>query len=98
MIFPGPGDKLDRLRVPASAGVQIVPPSVERQLNDRQKKIVAHVLKEGFVTRNWCVQRFEVGHDTAHRELSNLVELRVLLRQGRGRSTRYVLVEQRKPG
>ena len=69
---------------------------MEAQLNDRQKRIVLQVLKEGAVTSGWCTRQFEVVYDTANRDLKGLIELQVLQRQGRGRAVRYVLKE-RKP-
>ncbi len=96
VIFPGPADDLERLRVPPSAASQGVPPAVEAQLNDRQKRIVLQVLKEGAVASGWCVRQFKVVYDTANRDLVGLVKLEVLERQGHGRAVKYVLKE-RKP-
>ncbi len=89
----GPGDDLDRLRIPSAAVEQIVSPSIEAQLNDRQRKIVRHVLEEGSVVRRWCVETFSVANDTAGRDLKRLVDLGVLDRMGSGRSTEYVVSE-----
>ena len=89
----GPGDNLDRLRVPSAAVEQFVSPPIEAQLNDRQKQIVRHVLEEGSVVRRWCVETFGVANDTAGRDLSELVDLGVLDRIGSGRSTKYVVPE-----
>ena len=91
VTLSGPGDNLDRLRVPASAAGQIVPPSIEDRLNDRQRVIVRHVVEEGDVVRRWCVERFGIANDTAGRDLRDLVELGVLVRIGQGRSVRYVI-------
>lgn len=66
-------------------------PSIEAQLNDRQRKIVRHVLEEGTVVRRWCVEAFGVANDTAGRDLKGLVDLGVLDTMGSGRSTRYVI-------
>jgi predicted HTH transcriptional regulator len=92
VVFPGPGNNLRRLRLPIAATGATVSPSVEQQLNGRQKKIVAHVLKEGLVTSGWCKDTLKVTYDTANRDLLGLVSLKVLTRQGKGRSTRFVLV------
>jgi ATP-dependent DNA helicase RecG len=89
VTFPGPGPDLDRLRVPV-AGL-LVTPAVEAQLNDRQKKIVAHVAEDGFVTSGWCRAHLPVVYDTIRRDLLALVQLGILRAQGKGRSTRYVL-------
>jgi ATP-dependent DNA helicase RecG len=89
VTFPGPGPDLDGLRVPV-AGL-LVTPAVEAQLNDRQKKIVAHVAEDGFVTSGWCRAHLPVVYDTIRRDLLALVQLGILRAQGKGRSTRYVL-------
>lgn len=89
VTFPGPGNDLDRLRVPA-AGL-LVTPATEAQLNDRQKIIVAHVAEQGFVTSGWCREHLPVVYDTIRRDLQALVKLGILQVQGKGRSTRYVL-------
>jgi predicted HTH transcriptional regulator len=94
VILAGPGDDLKRLRVPDGAGVSIVPPSIEEKLNDRQKKIIHQVLKEGFVTSGWCRKRFNLAYQAVYRDLSGLVELKILKPQGQGRSAGYVLFEQ----
>jgi len=36
-------------------------------LNNRQKKIVAHIIREGFVTSGWCVKKLKVVQNTAYR-------------------------------
>lgn len=94
VILTGPGDDLKRLRVPDGAGVSIMPPSVEEKLNDRQKKIIQQVLKEGFVTSGWCRKKFNLAYQAVYRDLSGLVELKILRPQGQGRSAGYVLFEQ----
>jgi len=67
------------------------PPSVESLLNERQKAIIIQVHTEGFVTNRWCRETLNVVRDTAHRDLSGLVDLKILERTGQGRATRYVL-------
>lgn len=91
VTLKGPGDDLDRLRLPAGASAGL-PPAVEEQLNARQKRILAHVSVAGLVTSGWCRKEFSVTYNTAYRDLSALVELRLLNQKGKGRSTRYVLI------
>lgn len=91
VTLKGPGDDLDRLRLPAGASAGL-PPAVEAQLNARQKRILAHVSADGLVTSGWCRKEFSVTYNTAYRDLSALVELRLLNQKGKGRSTRYVLI------
>lgn len=90
VTLKGPGDDLDRLRIPAGASAGL-PPAVEEQLNARQKRILAYVSETGLVTSGWCRKEFDVTYNTAYRDLSALVELRLLNQKGKGRSTRYVL-------
>jgi predicted HTH transcriptional regulator len=96
VTFPGPGDDVKRIRVPAGSTVQIMPPSVEAQLNQRQKKIVARILKEGFVTSGWCRKQFPVAYDTIRRDLLGLMDMDVIEPTGKGRSTRYIVKARRK--
>ena len=86
----GPGDNLDRIVAPESATGGI-PPSVEAQLNARQKQIMLQVQTEGSVTSGWCRKTFGVTYDTAYRDLSDLVDRGILVQLGKGRSTRYEL-------
>jgi predicted HTH transcriptional regulator len=84
----GPGEDIERLRTPeavtsSSAGIA--------SLNDRQKVILEHVVESGDVTTRWCMERFGVARDTAHRDLMDMVALRLLVPQGSGRSAKYTL-------
>jgi ATP-dependent DNA helicase RecG len=88
VTFLGPGDDIDRIRVPETRVV--VTPAIEAQLNKRQKKILAHVMEHGFVTSGWCRKHLRVAYLTVYRDLNGLMELGVLEAIGRGRSTRYV--------
>ena len=90
VIFSGPGDKLDRLRVPPSAPGLLVTPAVEARLNERQKRILAQVLEVGSVTRRWCTAEFGVANDTAGRDLKGLVKVGLLSLKGQGRAARYL--------
>lgn len=89
ITFPGPGENIERLRVPQ--GRRLVTPAVEAQLNERQKRILAHVLEAGSVTSGWCLKEFVVVYNTAYRDLNALVRLGLLKQEGSGRGTRYTL-------
>lgn len=86
----GPGDNLDRLRLPREID-HVFPLSIENQLNDRQKKIMAQILKEGSVTSGWCRKHLPVVYDTIRRDLIALMKLNIIQVQGQGRTARYVL-------
>jgi len=87
VTFTGPGDNVERLRVPDSR--LLVTPSIEARLNDRQKRILIHVLESGSVTSGWCLKEFGIVYNTAYRDLEAMVKLGVLRREGRGRGTHY---------
>jgi predicted HTH transcriptional regulator len=91
VVFPGPGENLDRIRVPETR--LTVTPAIEAQLNERQRKALAEVLKSGFVSSGWLVKNMQVTYDTANRDLLALAELKILVRKGKGRASKYVLLE-----
>jgi predicted HTH transcriptional regulator len=96
VVFPGPGDNLDRLRAPTRR--LVITPAIEAQLTERQRVIVHHVATGESVTRRWCVQKFRVANDTAGRDLRDLVEKGLLVPQGRGRSVSYGLDRRSESG
>lgn len=90
VTLPGPNGDYDKIRTPRD--VQgLIPPSVEAQLNTRQKQIMTHVYEEGYVTSGWCREQFKITYNTAYRDLSGLTEKKLLTQTGKGRATRYVL-------
>jgi len=95
VAFPGPGDNLDRIRVPETR--LLVTPAIEAQLNERQRRVMTEVFTSGFVSSGWMVRELRVTYDTANRDLKGLAEMKLLVREGRGRAAKYVLVE-RSPG
>jgi ATP-dependent DNA helicase RecG len=90
VTFSGPADDLDRILIPSDFG-KGVPPSVEEQLNARQKKILEQAAKEGFVTTGWCRKNLAVVYDTIRRDILKLQSFGLIEIRGRGRSTRYVI-------
>jgi predicted HTH transcriptional regulator len=88
ITFPGPAENIERLRVPERQ--LVVTPAVEAQLNERQRKILAHALESGSVTAGWCMETMGVVRDTAHRDLVGLVVLKLLVRKGAGRGVTYI--------
>lgn len=87
----GPADDLNRLRITPDRAVGAIPPSLEATLNKRQKKIIAQILSEGYVTTSWCIQNLKIVKDTARRDFNDLISKGVLDRVGQGRRTRYVM-------
>lgn len=66
---------------------------MEARLNERQKGIIRQLQVQGEVTSGWCRSEFGITYDTANRDLLDLVDAGLLSRIGRGRSTRFVLVQ-----
>jgi predicted HTH transcriptional regulator len=88
--FQGPNGNYERLALPEGAG-GFITPAVEAQLNERQKKIMVQVQREGAVTSGWCRKTFDVTYDTANRDLLDLVERKLLIKSGQGRATHFRL-------
>jgi predicted HTH transcriptional regulator len=91
ITVPGAADNIERLRAPE--GKMLVTPAVEAKLNKRQKKALAEVLASGSVASGWLVKNLRVTYDTANRDLKELAELNVLVREGHGRAAKYVLIQ-----
>jgi predicted HTH transcriptional regulator len=89
VTFHGTNGNYDRLKVPVGAAGPITP-SIEAQLNDRQKRIIIQAQESGVVTSGWCQKNLNVVPDTANRDLTGLVQLGLLSVVGKGRSTHYV--------
>jgi ATP-dependent DNA helicase RecG len=93
VTFPGPGDNIERLRVPEDR-LQVTP-TVEAQLNERQRKAIGEVHKSGSVSSGWMVKELKISYDTANRDLKGLVALNILRRHGSGRATKFILWESK---
>ncbi|MDR3567194.1 MAG: helix-turn-helix domain-containing protein [Syntrophobacteraceae bacterium] len=89
VTFPGPGDNIERLRAPEKR--LLVTPAVEAQLNERQRAMVSLLVRGEVLTSRRCEEEFGVTRDTASRDFSILIKLGLATREGRGRSTRYLL-------
>lgn len=88
----GPAGDYDRLRTPAHAP-GFITPAIEAKLNERQKRIIKYAQEHGEVTSGWCRKEFGVTYDTANRDLLSLAEMRLMERIGRGRSTKFRMVQ-----
>ncbi|MHB0980500.1 MAG: ATP-binding protein [Thermoleophilia bacterium] len=91
ITFPGPGDNIERIRVPDDR--LRVTPAIEAHMNERQRSILHHALVDGFVTTKWCMETLGVVRDTAYRDLRGLVKLGLLAREGSGRGAKYTPTE-----
>ncbi len=59
-------------------------------LNQRQVKAINFIKKNGYITNDYYIQINQISDRHARRDLSQLVEMELVERVGRGRSTRYV--------
>ena len=91
VIFAGPGESVDRLRVPASAVGQLATPAVEAQLTDRQRRMLALLVQGEQLTSRRCSELFGVSRPVSAKDFRLLCELGLAAKKGKGRSTRYVL-------
>jgi predicted HTH transcriptional regulator len=89
VTLSGPAGDYDRIKTAATVSGPVTP-AVEARLNERQKRIMLQVAREGTVTRGWCVAEFGVANDTAGRDLKGLTELGLLVATGKGRAVRYL--------
>lgn len=91
VTFPGPGENVERIRVPEKH--LMVTPPVEAQLNERQRKMLLLLVQGEELTSRKCETLFSITRETANQDFSLLLEMGLLRKVGRGRSTRYVLGE-----
>ena len=91
LTLRGPAEDLERLQIPPEAAKGGIPPSIADRLNERQCAILERIAREGNVTSGWCRNTFGVSYDTANRDLIELIGMGLVVRVGKGRSTRYVL-------
>jgi ATP-dependent DNA helicase RecG len=61
-------------------------------LSERQRKAVEYVSEKGSITNREYKALCSVSSDTAHRELVDLVQRGILRREGKGRSTHYLMI------
>lgn len=95
VTFPGPGEDMERITVPESR--LVVTPAIEAQLTERQKKMAAALASGEELTSRRCQQEFEVTRETVSKDFAVLVDLGLAVKQGEGRSTRYVSSREAEP-
>ena len=61
------------------------------RLNLEEKKIVSYLLEYGKITRKEVIDTINVQKTKAHEILSQMVEKKIIIRNGNGRSTHYIL-------
>jgi predicted HTH transcriptional regulator len=63
-------------------------------LNKRQIRSMQLIAEHGSITNREYREAFNVSHKTAHIEMTILVDKNLVLSEGAGRSTRYILPAQ----
>jgi len=91
VTLPGPEDNLDRLRVPTTVVGQLVSPSLEAELTDRQREMAKMLANGEELTSGLCQERFSISRPALAKDFNKLIELGIAERRGQGRATRYVL-------
>lgn len=91
VTFPGPGEDIERLRVPERQ--LLVTPTVEAQLSERQRKMVQWLVEGQELTSRHCEAQFGVTRPVTAKDFADLVKMGLAVKIGRGRSTRYRLNE-----
>lgn len=89
ITFPGPGENVERLRVPERR--LLVTPAVEAQLNERQRRMMQQLVDGKELTSRGCEAEFGVTRTITSSDFGKLVELGLAESVGAGRSTRYRL-------
>lgn len=76
----------------ADAYPQLQPSPMVSQLNDRQQQALLHTQSNGQITNREYQELTEVSQKQAVRDLNDMIELGLIERRGKGRSTHYVYV------
>jgi predicted HTH transcriptional regulator len=73
---------------------EIKSPWSGKDLNKRQKRALQFINEHGSITNREFREAFGVSHKTAHIELTMMADKKLVMTQGSGRSTCYVLPEK----
>ena len=92
VTFPGPGENIERIRVPERQ--LLVTPAVEAQLNDRQRQMARWLAEGQELTSRQCEAAFGVTRPITTKDFNKLVDLGIAEKIGSGRSTRYRIKDQ----
>jgi ATP-dependent DNA helicase RecG len=87
VTFPGPGENIERLRVPEKH--LVVTPAVEAQLNERQKDMVSRLVGGEELTSRKCQELYGLSPQAVYEDFQKLVGLGIARKIGSGRATRY---------
>jgi len=90
VTIKGPGEDLDRLRIPAGTSAGI-PPAIGEQLTGRQRDMLSRMAEGENITSARCIELYAVTRQAVNADFSKLLALELIKRIGAGRSTHYVL-------
>ena len=88
VTLPGPNGDYDRIRVTGEVAGPVTP-SIEKQLTERQRKMVSLLINGEELTSRDCEARFGVTRPVIAKDFRQLLALGLAERIGSGRSTRY---------
>lgn len=66
-------------------------PALQSQWNERQSQALAVIREKGFITNRQYRELTNISQKQAVRDLNELVEANIIMRQGQGRGTKYLL-------
>lgn len=75
-----------------SKDIKILKERGQVTLNERQMKIVEFIINEGKITNRNIRNMFQLSDNAALNEIRKLIDLKVIKREGEGRSAHYVLI------
>jgi predicted HTH transcriptional regulator len=87
VTFSGPGDNIERLRIPEKR--LVVTPSVEVQLTERQRDMVSRLVGGEELTSRRCQELYKLSPQAVYEDFQKLTQLGVARKIGSGRATRY---------
>ncbi len=87
VTFQGPGENRERLRVPEKRF--LVTPSMEAQLNERQRDMVSRLVGGEELTSRRCQELYKLSPQAVYEDFQKLMELGIVRKIGSGRATRY---------
>ena len=85
VTLKGPGEKFMELAKKAV-------PEWMKGLNERQIKAIHYIQEKGKITNREYRELCGIGWDTAHRDLSGLMQEGIIKREGKGRATHYRMI------
>lgn len=88
VVFPGPGENIEKIRVPETR--LLVTPTVEAQLNERQRDMVKRLVSGEELTSRRCQDLYKLSPQAVYEDFQHLISLGLAMRIGSGRSTRYI--------